>query len=60
MGICRKSFGVRGTAVNFSGTHGGRGVRVMLGALVYFPIDLGARGKTLDGRARHVRRIKEL
>jgi hypothetical protein len=55
-----ESFGVGGTAANWNDTHGGRGVKVMLGALVYFPIDLGARGKTLEGRTQLVRRIKEL
>jgi hypothetical protein len=53
-----ESFGVGGTAANWNGTHQGRGVKVMmLRASVYFPIDLGARGKTLEGRTQFGRRI---
>jgi hypothetical protein len=44
---CWEGLGVGGTTTIWNSTHGGRGVKVMLGALVYFLIDLGACGKTL-------------
>jgi hypothetical protein len=59
-GICWKGLGVGGTTANWNSAHGGWGVKVMLGALVYFPIDLGACGKMLEGRTQLVRWIMGL